>query len=94
MSTLLQLPNDNHGDMLLNFLPEFVAALKDTGIKTREAGAECIYSVADELVKLESPLGPVLSALSIGLTADVSTMVSASIDAVNLIVRKLRTYFT
>ena len=88
MSTLLQLPDDLHGQMLTNFLPEFVAALKDTGSKTREAGAECIYTVADELVKENQPLGPILSALSIGLTANVSTLVSASIDAINLIITK------
>ncbi|KAK8900266.1 hypothetical protein M9Y10_002589 [Tritrichomonas musculus] len=94
MSTLLQLPDDLHGEMLLNFLPEFVAALKDSGAKTREAATECIYAVADELVKLNSPLGPVLSALSIGLAANVSTIVSASIDALNLIIRKYYDHVT
>lgn len=94
MSTLLQLPDDHHGDMILNFLPEFVAALKDPGQKTRDAGVECIYTVADELVKGEQPLGPVLSALSIGLTANVSTLVSASIDAITLIFRKYYSHIT
>ncbi|OHS98815.1 hypothetical protein TRFO_01876 [Tritrichomonas foetus] len=97
MSTLLQMPNDvadenlrteMYNTMIGNFIPEFVEALKDSGAKTREAGVECINAVADEFVKRNLPLSTLLAPLSISLTANVSTLVSAAIEAINLIVKK------
>lgn len=89
MSTLLRLPGtSNYDEMIKSFLPEFIGALKDHGVKTRAAGEECISGISSDLIKKGLSLTPLLLRISVGLTSNSSSFVSASIEAINCILNK------
>ena len=88
MSTLLHIPGGDKGQMLNEFLPEFVGALKDTGSKTRAAALTAVLQVASDAVEANVPLSPILAGISLGLTAQSTSFVSSSIEAIDAIVGK------
>ncbi|KAH0805580.1 RRP12-like protein [Histomonas meleagridis] len=89
MLTLLQIPNtENYDEMLNSFLPEIVGALKEHGAKTREAANECINTIASDFIKRGQSLTPLLLHISVGIASNSSNFVSATIDAIECIINK------
>lgn len=88
MSTLLHIPGGDKGQMLNDFLPEFVAAIKDTGSKTRAAALAAVLQVASDAVEANVPLSPIIGGISLGLATQTPGFVSSSIEAIDAIVGK------
>jgi hypothetical protein len=88
MATLLKLPNSDTAAMMNVFIPEFVAALKETGLKARAAAAAALLGIAADTVAAEIPLTTLLSGIASGLSAESPAFVSASMDGIDLVVAR------
>jgi hypothetical protein len=89
MSTLLQLPEGGKKDEMLNaFMPEFVAALKDPGAKTRQAGLTALLTIVADVVRAGVALAPLLAGITLGLASDAPGFVSSTIEALDTVVSR------
>ena len=87
MVTILEHAGEFYNEMLSSFLPEFVAALKEPGNKTRAAAIEGIQAISASAIA-NGTINILIPALIIGLSADTPGMVSATIEAIDLIINR------
>ncbi|EAY23625.1 hypothetical protein TVAG_119620 [Trichomonas vaginalis G3] len=88
MTTLLQICGDEYGELLSEFLPEIVAAVKDQGEKTRSAAEESLQTIAQLSADNFSSVDAIVAGIMVGIISDDSSFVSASIDSLSIVLRR------
>lgn len=88
MTTLLEASTDEYSELLTEFLPEIVAAVKDQGEKTRSAAEEALQTIAAFQADGMESVDALVAGICAGLASDASSFVASSIESLAIVLRR------
>jgi hypothetical protein len=88
MTTLLEASTDEYSELLSEFLPEIVAAVKDQGEKTRSAAEEALQTIAGFQAEGMGTVDALIAGICAGLASDSSPFVASSIESIAIVLRR------
>ena len=88
MTTLLEIATDEYAELLTEFLPEIVAAVKDQGEKTRAAAEEALITIGQFQSEGMQSVDSLVAAVCTGFAQDSSSYVASSMEALAIIMQR------